>query len=168
MDYDKFLTGIRTNTFIVDLLGVQHVFVGSSIGSRNYHGVIDGINVLVDWINRPNVTIYTPNRQHTGYARDMGKLSMVIRDHLLDVLNVPGIVRAKYCYPFTYTATPTGFLLLYKEIYIIRFEDNSGWMYATDNDLDDIDVDYSVAFTNDVIPSAEHCISVFTQGEFYA
>lgn len=160
------------NTYIVKWLhGAQSVFVEDDHDKRLYHGRVNGVSVLVDWGKSPKYTLYItlPNgdkQTHTGNAFQWFRIEARIQEIFADIFAVSGYERFRHRISYEYTAEPTGFILMYQDIYIITFTDGSGWFYATDDDPTDHYANVSNAFTPDIIPSAQHCIAAFIQGEF--
>lgn len=156
--------------FVVDYMGVQSVFIEDLTNPGQFHGVVNGLKVLADW-QTPRYTVYIngPDGRvsHTSKVYEMAFLPVIIRNAIADIFTPTMYDRFRNKLPYTYTAHPTNFFLVYQEIYIIHFSDGSGWCYATGDDPEDWDTCNSVAYLPDVTPSMEHCIAAFTQGEFH-
>ena len=155
--------------FVVDYMGVQSVFVEDLNNTGQFHGTVNGIRVLVDW-QTPKYALYVdaPDGRitYTGAIWNISALDVPIKNAIADIYMPTMYDRFRNNLTYEYTATPTGFLLVYDEIYIIRFNDGSGWFYATGEMPDDRFVSTSAAYLPDVTPSMEHCIAAFTQGKF--
>lgn len=156
--------------FVVNYLGVQSVFIEDLTNPGQFHGHVNGLRVLVEFVpGKYSISIDAPDGRIClkGPAWEISFLEVPIRNAIADIFTPTMYERFRNHLPYTYTATETGFFLVYQEIYIIRFTDDSGWCYATGIDPTDWDTNHSVAYTPDITPSMEHCIAAFTQGEFH-